>query len=219
MSFVLINVIKLLLLVCWLNHDAESFVVNGNVRSLGCFLTPDQVPNQASLRLQPLPADATAAASSAPHPSSQKPRMGELTPPETKVYELLHDIHSSGHAFRVVVIGKGAILEFTTPAATGLGPKLSISQSPSSGANLLTLAADDASWEYHVQLSQVSKIVLVEKKTPSKTLRIVRLLNAEGESMSSLILVVPETEEKEGRGDAIQWFHNLVERYGSELQL
>lgn len=77
---------------------------------------------------------------------------------------------------------------------------------------MLTLASKDASFEYHLQLSDVSKIVLVEKETPAKTLRIVRLLNAEGESMSSLILA-------DSSDAATKWYHGLVEKRGNEIQL
>jgi hypothetical protein len=128
-------------------------------------------------------------------PSTQQPivdyhpRMGELTPPEATVYQLLHELHDGGFAFRVVVVGKGSIAEFTVPC---LGPKLSIAQSPSSGANLLTLA---------------------------KTLRIVRLVNATGDSISSLILVPDHPGHSKKEEEAIQWFHGLVEKYGSEIQL
>jgi hypothetical protein len=156
---------------------------------------------------------------SPPSPSKQieyHPRMGELTPPEATVYQLLHELHDAGFAFRVVVVGKGSIAEFTVPC---LGPKLTISQSPSSGANLLTLASTDASWEYHVQLSGVLKVALVEKQTPAKTLRIVRLMNATGDTISSLILVPDHPENSRKEDEAIQWFHGLVETYGSEIQL
>lgn len=81
-----------------------------------------------------------------------------------------------------------------------------------SGANLLTLASEDQSFEFHLQLSEVSKIALVEKETPAKTLRIIRLLNAEGESMSSLILADTSDE-------ATKWYHGIVEERGSEIQL
>jgi hypothetical protein len=54
--------------------------------------------------------------------------------------------------------------------------------------------------------------VLVEKETPAKTLRIIRMLNAEGESMTSLILADPSEE-------ALQWYHKLVETRGGVIQL
>jgi hypothetical protein len=78
---------------------------------------------------------------------------------------------------------------------------------------MLTLANVDQSFEYHVQLEQVCKIVLIEKETPTKkTLRIIRLLNALGESMSSFILT--DTTEQ-----ALSWYHELVQRRGNEIQL
>ena len=139
--------------------------------------------------------------------------MGELTTPEQTVYNVLHALHESHYPFRVVVVGKEgqAILESTTNV---LGPNLSIAQSPSTGKNLLTLASADKDFELHIQLSTVSKIVLVTKtnKPEHKTVRLVRLLNAKGESMCSLILAASEDE-------AVTWFNGLVEKFGSEIQL
>jgi putative heme iron utilization protein len=77
---------------------------------------------------------------------------------------------------------------------------------------MLTLASADQAFEFHLQLTDISKIVLVEKETPAKTLRIVRFLNAVGESMSSLILTDASDEAK-------AWYHGLVETQGSEIQL
>ena len=77
---------------------------------------------------------------------------------------------------------------------------------------MLTLASPDQAFEFHVQLEQVSKVVLVEKETPAKTMRIIRLLNAVGESMSSLILA-------DASDGARAWYHGLVETHGSEIQL
>jgi hypothetical protein len=57
--------------------------------------------------------------------------MGELTEPEQQVFDIMDTIHESGYHFRMVVVGKGAILE--TVAA--LGPVLKVTQSPSTGAN------------------------------------------------------------------------------------
>jgi putative heme iron utilization protein len=134
--------------------------------------------------------------------------MGELTAPEQQVFDIMDTIHDSGYHFRMVVVGKGAILETTA----ALGPVLKVTQSPSTGANLLTLANEDQSFEFHLQLSEVSKIVLLEKPTPSKTLRIVRILNAAGESMSSLILA----DESEA---AVTWYEGLIAKYGKEIQM
>ena len=77
---------------------------------------------------------------------------------------------------------------------------------------MLTLATSDQAFEFHIQLEQVSKVVLMEKVLPAKTLRIVRLLNAVGDSISSLILA-------DGSDQATSWYHGLVERRGAEIQL
>jgi hypothetical protein len=135
-------------------------------------------------------------------------RMGELTEPEQRVFDIMHEIHDSGYLFRMVVVGKGAILETTA----ALGPVLKVTQSPSTGTNMLTLANTDQTFEFHLQLAEVSKMVLLEKVTPAKTLRIVRILNADGESMSSLILA----DESEA---AVTWYEGLIAKYGKEIQL
>ncbi len=136
------------------------------------------------------------------------PRMGELTSPEQKVYDLLTELHVSKYPFRVVVVGSGAILEATHE----LGPVLKISQQPSTGANLMTLASEDKSFEFHVRLSHVSKMVLTVKTSPNKVLRIVRLLNSSGESLASLILATDAE-------DATKWFSDLIDKHGDEIQL
>jgi hypothetical protein len=74
------------------------------------------------------------------------------------------------------------------------------------------LANEDQTFEFHLQLSEVSKMVLLEKETPSKTLRMVRILNAAGESMSSLILA----DESEA---AVKWYEGLIAKYGKEIQM
>lgn len=77
---------------------------------------------------------------------------------------------------------------------------------------MLTLASTDQSFEFHLQLSQVSKMVLISKDTPSKVMRIIRILNDQGESMTSLILA---SDSKE----ATKWFETLGDNYGTEIQL
>ena len=57
-------------------------------------------------------------------------RMGELTKPEQTVYDILHEVSDSGFSFRVVVVGKGTILESTVDS---LGPVIKLTQSPSTG--------------------------------------------------------------------------------------
>jgi hypothetical protein len=139
------------------------------------------------------------------------PRMGELTLPEQKVFDIMSELHRSKYPFRAVLVGgRGAILESTHL----LGPSLSVTQSPSTGANLLTLASADKTFELHIQLSAVSKVVLTTKTNmpEHKTLRIVRLLNATGDSICSLILAASEDE-------AVAWFNKLVEQFGHDIQL
>jgi hypothetical protein len=81
------------------------------------------------------------------------------------------------------------------------------------GANMATFANEDQSFEYHVQLEQISKIMLIEKETPNKkVLRIIRLLNATGDSMSSFILADSSEAAK-------VWYHDLVQRRGNEIVL
>ena len=135
-------------------------------------------------------------------------RMGELNEPEQKVFALMKELHDSKYRFRIVVVGYGAILETTSV----LGPVTKILQSASTGTNLLTLASEDQSFEFHLQLSQVSKMVLTTKETPKKTLQIVRLLNPEGVSMCSLILA----DQSEA---AIDWYQKLQDDFGTEVQL
>ena len=135
-------------------------------------------------------------------------RMGELTSSEQKVFDLLQTLHDSAHSFRIVVVGNGAILETTSV----LGPALSVSQSPKTGENLMTLASEDKSFEFHLQLADVSQIALLEKETPMKTMRIIRVLGTEGQSMCSLILA-------DQSDSAIQWFHGLVEEHGATIEV
>jgi len=61
--------------------------------------------------------------------NTEKRRMGDLTTPEQTVYDMMHELSESGYKFRLVVVGKGAILETTSP----LGPVSRVTQSPSTG--------------------------------------------------------------------------------------
>ena len=134
--------------------------------------------------------------------------MGELTAPEEKVFNLLQTLHDSSYPFRIVVVGNGAILETTSV----LGPGLSVSQSPKTGKNLMTLASEDKSFEFHLQLADVSQIAVLEKETPMKTMRLIRFIGTEGQSMCSLILA-------DSSDASIQWFHGIVEEYGETINL
>ena len=76
----------------------------------------------------------------------------------------------------------------------------------------MTLASADRSFEFHVRLSEVSKMVLTSKETPIKTIRLARLLNPLGDSMCGVILA-------EDSKEAIDWLDGMVSKYGSDIQL
>jgi hypothetical protein len=151
----------------------------------------------------------TATDAADPQHSSSR-RMGELTLPEQKTFDVMQALHDAKFNFRIVVVGNGAILESTSP----LGPTMKVSQSPKTGKNLMTLASQDQSLEFHLQLADVSKIVLVQRETPKRTMRLVRFLEAEhGNSMCSLILA-------DDSSAAQKWFDDdLIGKFGTEIQL
>jgi hypothetical protein len=134
----------------------------------------------------------------------------ELTKPEQKVCKLMDQLHESKYAFRIVVMGNGAILETTSP----LGPIKKLSQSPTTSETILTLASSDQSFEFHVKTATVSKIVITEKESPlnNKMMRILRFLCSDGNAMCSLIM----QDDSEA---AIEWFEALREEYGEDVQL
>jgi hypothetical protein len=133
----------------------------------------------------------------------------KLTPPEEKVYGLLEEIHASKLDFRVVVVGNGAILETTAK----LGPNFMLNKSPNSGANLVTFASEDKSFEFHLMTAQVSKIVFTENQGPTgRTMRILRFINDVGKPICSLILADDNEEVAE-------WYKGMASKYGEELQL
>jgi putative heme degradation protein len=131
-----------------------------------------------------------------------------LTETEEKVYGFLKDIHESQLQFRIVVIGNGAVLE----SSHALGPTMSLSHSSKSGANLVTFASQDKSFELHLQTSAISKVAMVAKETPGRTMRILRLLNDQGKSICSLIL----SEDSE---TTAEWFRSMTYKYGEEWQV
>lgn len=131
----------------------------------------------------------------------------------SKAQEILDDFHASNLPFRIVVIGNGAILETTSK----LGPKSKVSVSPKTGDKLLTFASEDASFEFHVKVDQITKITFVTSERPlpdgeNKTMRVSRFLNEKGEPMCSLILA-------DSSEDSMQWFDGMNERYGQEVNL
>jgi putative heme iron utilization protein len=78
---------------------------------------------------------------------------------------------------------------------------------------MVTIANQDQTFEYHIQLDTISKIVLLEKNTTDhRTLRIIRFLNQFNDTMSSIIFI--DTSEL-----AQNFFTNLIQRYGNEIHL
>jgi len=130
-----------------------------------------------------------------------------LTSSEEKVYNFLRELHESQLAFRIIVVGNGAILE----SSHSLGPTMSLNQSPKSGDNLVTFASEDKSYELHLQTNAISKVALVEKETPGRTMRILRLTNSEGQSICSLILV-------EDSDTTAKWFQTMTDKYSNQLE-
>ncbi|VEU37789.1 unnamed protein product [Pseudo-nitzschia multistriata] len=132
-----------------------------------------------------------------------------LTPKDKKVYQFLQELSESNLTFRIVVIGNGAILESTNL----LGPTFKLGQSPKTGNHIVTFAAEDQSFEFHVMPGQVASVALVEKESPigNKTMRLMRLLNADGGSICSLILA----DDSQAASD---WYGGMTETYGSDFE-
>ena len=130
-----------------------------------------------------------------------------LSEPEQTVYSVLQDMHDSEYPFRLVVVGNGAILETTS----ALGPTFKLGNSPRTGESLTTFASEDQSFEFHLMIAQVSKIVLTEK-TGERVMQIFRFLTAEGKPMCSLILADKSNE-------AQKWFASMMEKHGADIQL
>jgi len=140
---------------------------------------------------------------STPNNSSEEPK--EFS--QLKIIDkIISDMHESKYPFRIVVIGNGAILETTSP----LGPTMKSSVSPKTNQRLVTLASKDQSFEFHIKVDEVAKILFVETIKPvpaQKVLRICRFVREDGGSICSLIL--NETGE-----DAVKWFQGMKDRYG-----
>jgi hypothetical protein len=140
---------------------------------------------------------------------STKETTPDLTEPEERVYGLLQEIYESKLDFRVVVVGNGAILESTAT----LGPIMKVSQSPATGANLVTFASEDSSFEFHLMIAQVSKIAFVQKEIPTgRMMRILRFVNDVGKPVCSLIL-------SDDSDPAAEWYNSITSKYGEEMQL
>lgn len=120
----------------------------------------------------------------------------------SKAESILDDMHKSKYPFRIIVIGNGAILETTSP----LGPISKSSISPKTNERLLTFASEDASFEFHVKVEQIYKIVFVATEERS----VARFLSETGTPICSLILGDKSSE-------AGEWFNGLIEKWGTEV--
>lgn len=131
---------------------------------------------------------------------------------ERKVYEFLKELNDSELSFRIVVVGNGAILESTNP----LGPTFKLSVSKKTGNSIVTFAAEDQSFEFHLMPAQIASAALVEKPSPTKegkTMRLLRFLNADGGSICSLILA-----DDSDSGEAQTWYQSMATKHGSEIE-
>jgi len=148
------------------------------------------------------------AASAEETDAASKEEESLLSPKDQKVYKLLGELSESELPFRIVVVGNGAIHESTNV----LGPTFKLGHSAKTGNPIVTFASEDQSFEFHVMPTQVASAVFVEKESPAtgKTMRLIRLLNADGGSISSLILA----DHSEAASD---WFGGMTEKYGSDV--
>lgn len=187
----------------------------GNLCTALCFIALASVPIAKAFVVGSQSASSPAISCVNPFPFARTPtllRQGSdnedgLSEPEQTVYDILQDMRDCQYPFRLVVVGNGAILETTST----LGPTFKLGKSPRTGEPLTTFASEDQSFEFHLMLAQVSKIVLTEK-TGDKIMQIFRFLTAEGKPMCSLILAEKSVE-------AQKWFGSMLEKHGEDVQL
>ena len=134
--------------------------------------------------------------------------IASLTPSGTRVYEVLKDLHDSGLAFRIIVVGNGAILESTNI----LGPVFNLSLSKKTGLPITTFASADKSFEFHLKLAEVESAVLVEKPSAVKEGRTMRLMRFSKESGNICTLILGDDND-----DTAAWFRSMVEKHGAEI--
>mmetsp|Transcript_4250 Transcript_4250/g.8135 ORF Transcript_4250/g.8135 Transcript_4250/m.8135 type:complete len:241 (-) Transcript_4250:16-738(-) len=149
------------------------------------------------------------------------------------VDEIISEMHKSGYKFRIIVIGNhaGAILETTSI----LGPIMKSSVSPKSGQRLVTLASQDQSFEFHINVDQVHEVVFVEKNVKildnknsnttcsdengggehTKIMRICRFLNQGGDSICSLILSEGNSSDRQ---EIAEWFARMTKCYSGKTR-
>jgi hypothetical protein len=78
----------------------------------------------------------------------------------------------------------------------------------------VTFASEDQSFEFHLMPAQIASAVLVEKPSPTKegkTMRLLRFRNGEGGSICSLILADDSSQ-------AASWYQSMAAKHGSEVE-
>jgi hypothetical protein len=150
----------------------------------------------------------------------------KLKPKEKRVYTMLKELSDSNLPFRIVVVGNGAILESTnllggSPSPSPNSTIMKLNQSPVSGANIVTFASEDKSFEFHLMIAKVDKVALIEKDSPinnGKTMRIIRFINNDDGSGSSksICSLIIATGDDDHADAANEWFKIMTSKYGSE---
>lgn len=98
---------------------------------------------------------------------------------------------------------------------------MKLNQSPVSGANIVTFASEDKSFEFHLMIAKVDKVALIEKDSPinnGKTMRIIRFINNDDGSGSSksICSLIIATGDDDHADAANEWFKIMTSKYGSE---
>jgi hypothetical protein len=129
---------------------------------------------------------------------------------KASLLKFLRELSNSKLPFRIVVVGNGVIFESTIL----LGP-MNLSQSPSTGLELVTFVSDDASFEFNLMVEKV-KLVIVEKGilVAGKHTRSIRFLDGDEPAKAICSLVLAEDSECAGK-----WFGNLYSKYAPELKI
>ena len=77
---------------------------------------------------------------------------------------------------------------------------------------------DDNTFECHVKLADVKSAAFAVKESSNRTMHIIRLRNAQSQPILSAILH-PEEPGGEVEPGAIQFWENLREKFGDEVEL
>jgi hypothetical protein len=213
MKFIIMRVKRLVLIAIWLLPPKSSVQIAAAFAraSVSTFQRSPTIQGNRARSFQLLAAQGIKNDETKPSP----PPEPILSTREEQVKALLQELGGSELPFRIVVVGNGAILESTNL----LGPSMmKVSRSPSTDANLVTFASDDASFEFHLMVGQVGRVVMVEKQSPltGKAMRIIRFLTDGGDEPAKSICSLILAEDSDASG---VWYQNLYAKYGPEWQL